>query len=947
MTPLGLVLVLLAQAPTTPLPAQGEPVRYQAEQGTSDGHGNVLHLKGKAELRTDTARIQGDQIDYDQRTRIVTATGHCYAVNGLAGAVGDGLTLDLDGNWLQLQNGRLFVKADVAPEVLLNTSTPAQLVATGRTTLAARVERVERVGQGHLKINGLDFTPCDCNPLDPHWSIKATAADVHPGDQAWLWLPVIYVYGVPILPLPVLDVPLKPQKTGLLVTTPSHSAQNGWQVTQPVYFALASNWDLTVSPGYTWGSSAKPTAGFAPDLGVKGPSLDTEVRWAHSRDTKGDIELFLLDDLKTLRDPRNLGTYPATLTTPGGSPNVLDEKRGFRGSINGGVLQSFGAGWSARVDLNLVSDAAMVRDTTTDVAQQANQYLRTSAVVNRRTPDSLLSLEVTARQDLAWGGFSVFDNDSWPAQLYGTDALGNPLPRLDPHQDNSANLPSRGQWLRGPATLQQLPTVRFDLPTRPLGEHLDWGLSVDFTRLAPFNGHTGDEGIDGLYKLNVPGSPPLVTSQTCMPVPVGWCPYQDDLTQGDRVWQPGEREARLRLDLVPRISGSWGVGDWLRIRPSIWSRQDLYYGEVTHTTDQRGYAVGDILVSSEISRTFGNGLRHAIQPSLQYREIPGQWGSVPGNKPTGPNQPVENRFYDETDGALFQAPLRQGVAKVSQTLSRRAGAVMQELLRLDIAQEFDFRQENRLADTVVSVRAGYAPFSTGVTFRYDTQRSAPALWAAFASLQLPRFGTTVRFDQLFVPVQAYDRDVNTFFAQNLPAAAVTASDLARWGGAGNMREGIDSLIGSPVPAGFRNGQRQSAITLEAHVTLVFGLGLTYSGTLYPAATWTLRDPTGAPIASPPIAVPVVTRNVGLPQRVEPAPVTGSYSLFGQQNFGISFAPACNCWRLDIIGRLPPPYGQWVPDPQNAGSFVRSSFNWRFPDLIFLLTIQNFGTFGAS
>ena len=144
-----------------------------------------------------------------------------------------------------------------------------------------------------------------------------------------------------------------------------------------------------------------------------------------------------------------------------------------------------------------------------------------------------------------------------------------------------------------------------------------------------------------------------------------------------------------------------------------------------------------------------------------------------------------------------------------------------------------------------------APFSTGVTFRYDTQRSAPALWAAFATFQIPRFGTTLRFDQLFVPVQAYDRDVNTFFAQNLPAAAITASDLGRWGGAGSMREGIDALVGSPVPSGFRNGQRQSAITLEAHVTLVFGLGLTYSGTLYPGATWTLRDPTGAPINSPP------------------------------------------------------------------------------------------------
>jgi LPS-assembly protein len=929
MTPLGLVLVLLAQAPTTPLPAEGEPVRYRADHGASDGHGEVLHLQGKAELRTDTARILADGIDYDQRTRIVTATGNCYAVSGLAGAVADGLTLDLDGNWLQLQNGRFFVKADVTPEVLLQTSTPEQLMATGRTTLAARVERVERAGQGHLKINGLDFTPCDCNPLEAHWSIKATAADVHPGDQAWLWLPVIYVYGVPILPLPLLNVPLKPQKTGLLVTTPAHSAQNGWQVTQPVYFALASNWDLTLSPGYTWGSTTPPAVNAAL-LGVKGPSVDTEVRWAHSRDTKGNLELFLLDDRLNLRDPRFLTYYAASVIEP---TKVTGELRNLRGSLNGAVLQSFGGGWRARVDVNLVSDAALVKDTTTDITQQANQYLRSSAVVDRRSSDSLLSIEVTARQDIAWGGFSAFENDAWPRALYDPTHAGN---ELDPHQDNSGNTNTRGQWLRGPATLQKLPTVRLDLPSRPLGEHLSWALSADFTRLAPFSGHGGDEGVDGIYQLGGLGQPQptLVNPMTGQPNAV--CPENvrsDLLTQGDRVWQCGEREARLRLDLVPKLSGSWGIGDWLRIQPSIWIRQDLYFGEVTRTTEQRGYVVGDILVSSEISRTFSNGLRHAIQPSLQYREIPGQWGSVPGNRPSGPNQPVENRFYDELDGALFEAPLRQGVARLSQTLSRRTGAVMQELLRVDLAQEFDFRQENRLADTVVSVRAAYAPFSTGLTFRYDTQRSAPALWAAFASLQIPRFGTTLGFSQLFVPVQFFDRDVFNVFARTLPAAAISASDLGRWGGSGNMRQGIDALVGSPVPAGFREGQRQSAISLEAHVTLAFGLGLTYSGTLYPGATWTLRDPNGNLIPAP--------------GTTEPVPVTGRYPLLGQQNFGISFAPACNCWRLDVIGRLPPPLGQFVQNPPGTGPFVPATFNWRFPDLIFLLTIQNFGTFGAS
>src|SRR5262249_28893526 len=154
--------------------------------------------------------------------------------------------------------------------------------------------------------------------------------------------------------------------------------------------------------------------------------LDTEVRWAHSRDTKGDIELFLLDDRRNVRDPRSLYYYPLSLEDP---TRVTGDLRGLRGSINGAVLQNFGAGWSGRLDLNLVSDAALVKDTTTDIAQQANQYLRTSAVVSRRTPDSLLAFEVTARQDIAWGGFSAFDGDKWPGSLSTT--VPTPPPGLE------------------------------------------------------------------------------------------------------------------------------------------------------------------------------------------------------------------------------------------------------------------------------------------------------------------------------------------------------------------------------------------------------------------------------------------------------------------------------------------------------------------------------------
>mgnify|MGYP003694803033 CR=1 FL=1 len=58
------VLFLLAQAGTTLLPKEQEPVRYrEPRRPRRTATGTSSHLEGKAELRTDTARIEADQID--------------------------------------------------------------------------------------------------------------------------------------------------------------------------------------------------------------------------------------------------------------------------------------------------------------------------------------------------------------------------------------------------------------------------------------------------------------------------------------------------------------------------------------------------------------------------------------------------------------------------------------------------------------------------------------------------------------------------------------------------------------------------------------------------------------------------------------------------------------------------------------------------------------------
>ncbi len=393
------------------------------------------------------------------------------------------------------------------------------------------------------------------------------------------------------------------------------------------------------------------------------------------------------------------------------------------------------------------------------------------------------------------------------------------------------------------------------------------------------------------------------------------------------------------------------MGDWLRIRPSVWIRQDLYLGEVSAQTDQRGYAVADVLVSSEVSRTFDNGLRHAIQPSLQFRAIPGQWGAVPGTQPTAPNQPVENRFYDEIDGAIFQAPLYQGVLRLGQTLSRRTGAVMQELLRLDLAQEFDFETANGLADTVVGLRGGVCAVqrrahASATTTSATPRRSGPPSPRMPSRASRPR----VRFDQLFVPVQFFDRDVGVYpFAQNLTGQVISAADLARFGGGGNMRQGIDQLVGSPVPANFRTGQRQSAITLDGTGEPRLRARAHLLGDAVPGGHLDGPQPERAP--SPPARrtpVPVLTPTVGVAQNVVHPPATGQLQPARAAELRDLLRPGVQLLAAGHHRPAPAARRAVRPGPPEPGAFyVPSTFNWRFPDLIFLLTIQSFGTFGAS
>ena len=851
-------LLVLGQSGLSSLapPSAEEPIHVQADHLQSDADAQHVTLTGHARLHTTGTMVDADTVLLDQETNTLTATGNAFCVSGSLGAVANKLTLDLNTGTLTLQQGHFFEKKKVALDRLLAAQSAKELQGLGQTALAGTADRIQRGGGGHLHIDNLTFTPCDCEPRDPlkpHWSIQSAYADVVLGEGAWMWLALVRVYDVPVLPLPVMYVPLSDRKTGLLPILPNYSAWTGWYIPIPVYVTLGRSADIEFDLGYT-------TGGAYPNAGTKGPSLDTTFRFASSVDTHGTAEFYIVNDTQPPRNPQNGQNWKANSSPPSTPQEIAAASTWFgpREQLSSQIVDVLGAGWTTRLDLNLASDSALPRDLATDVLSQANQYLTSTFQLSHRSANAWQGLTVSYRQDT---------QPPFSYSLFGTDRN-----------------PATGQPERGPATFQQLPDITVAFPQRPLWGPLFGSLEMAYTRLSPLTQLFGDEGRYGIWMPVAPANP----------TPPGVV----DPLQGDGIYQPAyERQARDRLDVVPRLVMTLPVGDVLRIQPSVWVREDVYVGEISGATTNRGYAIVDLLVSSELSRTYGEGqgaLRNAFQGSIDVRDIAGAWGAVPGPQPSNK--------YDAIDWAVDTNHRLQGVVKFTELLTKRSGAQQVELLRVDLAQEFLSSTPNGLSDSVASARTTLGAFNAAATFRWDNQRHAPALFSIGAGVQpwvnpmkgakLPAYSFHVQYDFIYLS--------NLY--QNTNGIPLTDAEQQWVGGSSAQRRGIDALVGSPLPAVALQGSLLHLITLTATVNFPYGLGLSYYGTLYPDA--------------PP-----------LPPGFVATATNGSHAFFGQQQLALLFGPACNCWQLTVGVRTSP----GLPAV--------------FPQVFVDFTIAGFGTLG--
>ncbi len=864
---LGLWLALAISA--SPETAE---IELTAERTLHDGQRELTTAEGQATLVTEDAAVNADRIVYDKLRNVATATGNVVArltKGGKIAVVADLMTLKFDDahevREVFLFDGQAISKKDVKLEVFLAADTAEKVERAGTTQALLQGNHLVRDGS-KWTVEELDLVPCECDFKNPSWSITSTTATVDTeAERVAITNPVIRIKHVPVLWLPWLSLPLTERASGLLFPRPSFWGQNGFSLEQPVFVTLGRSADLTLTPGFFTGATARdPRTGAIVGNGVAGPKLGTEFRYVASTRATGRIVLGLLYDFRTRRDVENPALREA------------GSVRGWRGELAWQHTQDFDHGFGARVDFNGHSDGDYNRDLTVDVIASSATYLRSSATAFHRGADHYVSLDVGLRQDIQWG----------------YDWMGNGT-LLD------AQTPSRrtvGQF--GPGTLQRLPVVTFGwTPTSTLGP-VRFSLEAEASRLAPLFSDTGDEG-SGANEGAIERTPFKVAVDRLFSPSASTVFGRNGI--GNRLWNPGEREARDRLMIMPRLSISGQpLGLFSASLSAAW-RQFGWAGEASGRTWSRGYLLLGGLIETEVSRSFAGGsLRHVIQPRAELRAVSlGLQGSSGSDRAPKTTAPVA---YDQLDFAVPDVtPRFQGVLELRQRLMGAGGV---EHLRLELGQGFEL---------------------SGPDYAHLT----PTLGEAFGRL-------TVRVG--WVSAQGLLRVDPIGLLRPLPTLpGVAAVDPPLWNdatgprvreqlgtfGALTSRVGgrldLDDGRGHGAYAAYENLLMEGTARSRQPIDLLFLIDRGFTSTtrvqqLVFGARWDFG--------------PVGVRYDALVMEQRPAGSVAPVLTFTQQTLGIGFTPACDCWRVDLTANQ-----SVYPVPV-------------FPNLGFSVSVSRFGSIGV-
>ena len=310
-------------------------------------------VEGKLQLTGNVAVIQGnrsigaDSVVFDRNQQLTEASGNVsYREPGVA-LQGDQLTFDSERQHATVTGAHF---------------------ALHEPQLSGAAQQLERDAAGVITIE--DGAVTFCAPEDPQWYIKTGTLKIEPNEgMATATHATLRWSGVPVFYVPWMTFPVGDQrKTGLLFPSIGSDTRGGLDVTTPIYFNLAPNYDATYSPRY---------------IGERGLLHQANGRWLSQYAGAWDVSGQYIDD-----DDKYSEDFPEG-----------DSERWAIGVKHRG---NYGESWRTTIKYNKVSDPDYVRDLdNSTLSSQRQTALKQLGQIDYLGEDWKVSLQAQQFQSLA------------------------------------------------------------------------------------------------------------------------------------------------------------------------------------------------------------------------------------------------------------------------------------------------------------------------------------------------------------------------------------------------------------------------------------------------------------------------------------------------------------------------------------------------------------------
>lgn len=436
----GLLLTLLAAAAPAARAqeaATGDEITIDAESLDYDQAGDILSATGDVLIRRGDTTLQADSVEFNRRTSEARAIGDALLTSPDAEIHADAIFLDLTNETGELQGATIDAGG------------------LGYSLSGSRIEK----GIGHrYRIENGRFTTCNCEEGRPDWSIAGDNLDVALDGYGTLEGGTFDILDVPVLWLPRAAFPVfRERQSGLLFPRVGISNRRGFQILQPVYWAIDKNQDLTVS------------GDIETSLRV---GLIPEYRYAFSAATEGEFQVGYFNEFFR-------GRTSDVRVPPGANPDTPENRWAVIGHHRQGVPQV--EGLSGYLDALVVGDDLFLREMNTFAVDQREEVdLRTKPF----TTSQAGLLQSWNRAELEAGA------------VYYQDLVGPTVESLQancvPSPDDDCVVQSEDESL----VIQRLPEARL-IAQKDLG----LGFMTDFTgSFTNFQRPLGLAGVRGDFK---------------------------------------------------------------------------------------------------------------------------------------------------------------------------------------------------------------------------------------------------------------------------------------------------------------------------------------------------------------------------------------------------------------------------------------------------------------